>query len=1089
MFKPVSSRVSFPELEERILRLWREERVFARTQEKASPQGLFRLYEGPPTANASPGIHHVLSRVFKDVIPRYKTMKGYRAPRKGGWDTHGLPVELEVERKLGLATKPDIERYGIAHFNAACRESVMKYVQEWEALTERIGFWLDMEHPYRTFDNEYIESCWHIVKQLWDKGLVYEGHRVTPHCPRCVTSLSSHEVALGYQDEVEDPSVHIKFRLTQESALRTAPEARGEVAFLAWTTTPWTLPGNTALAVAPPAEYALVEKDGEGLILAQALVSKAGLGDWEVRATFPGERLIGLRYQPLYDIAPREANGYRVIGGNFVSMEDGTGIVHIAPAYGAEDYEVGLKERLPLVNTVDLEGRVMPTQQVIYSLPNLGVELPDKKIIQPIVTRTRQLPLPGVGTFVKEADEAVLTDLKRRSLLLRRETIKHTYPFCWRCGSPLLYYAKSSWYIKTTAVKDGLMAGNEQINWYPEHIKQGRFGDWLAGNVDWAISRERYWGTPLPIWRCSQPGCGHTECLGSVAELRARVGAEGMEEVADLHRPDIDRPAYPCPRCGSEMRRIPEVMDCWFDSGAMPFAQWHYPFENQDKIEPPGGPDSFFPADYICEAVDQTRGWFYSLHAISTLLLGQPSYKNVICLGHILDAQGEKMSKSKGTVVEPWAVISKYGADPLRWYFYTASPPGNSRRFSGELVAETVRRFFLTLWNTYSFFVTYANIDRFDPAQATPKEWGHPLDRWLLSELNTLIQEVDKALEGYDPTEAGRKIEAFVEGLSNWYVRRSRRRFWKSEDDADKRAAYAALHRCLATLARLLAPFAPFLAEEMYQNLERPFSPGAPVSVHLADFPQADPSLIDESLAEDMRLAVRVAGLGRAARSKAGLKVRQPLARVLVVARTPAEADALRRVASQILDELNVKALGELNLDEVSDYFLKPNFEVLGPKFGRALGEIRKALAHLSPEQVDQARSGSLQVGSHTLHLGEDYAVEGRPRAGWAVEEEGGLAVAVDTQITPELADEGLARELVHRLQTMRRSAGFEVADYIETYYEGDERLSGVLAAFGDYVRQETLSRRLVAGPPPADAYAEAQKLEGMAVRLGVRRV
>jgi isoleucyl-tRNA synthetase len=1015
MFHPVSSKVNFSQIEERILKLWQDKNIFERSVEQRRGKPRFVLYEGPPTANGSPGIHHVLSRVFKDVIPRYKAMKGYYTPRIGGWDTHGLPVELEIEKELGFSGKAQIEEYGVAKFNTRCRESVFRYLREWDALTERIGFWVDLEHAYITMRNEYIESCWWAIKQMWDKGLVYQGYKVTPHCPRCGTSLSSHEVALGYQDNVEDPSIYIKFKIIPSSLkgpkvrdqLRQLVTASGKPAyFLAWTTTPWTLPGNTALAVAADAEYVVVELEGEYLILANARLGPSGLGEVPVVARVDGKDLVGLKYEPLFNPADfgvtvtkmgaaeksrrRQLLGYPVITGGFVSMEDGTGIVHIAPAYGEVDYKAGEDDGLDFVHMVDLQGKVTGTY-------------------------------PFAGKFVKEADPLVLDDLKSRGLLFRSETIRHTYPFCWRCEAPLLYYAKQTWYIRTTAVKDRLIAGNNEINWYPDYIKYGRFGDWLENNVDWAFSRERYWGTPLPVWRCES--CGNNDCVGGLAELKKKPGFTGFKEPLDLHRPFVDELTYQCAKCGGKMQRVPEVIDCWFDSGAMPIAQFHYPFENQSMFE-----DGRFPADYICEALDQTRGWFYSLHAVSTLLFDRICYKNVICLGHILDADGEKMSKAKGNVVDPWAVINKYGADALRWYFFTSSPPGNVRRFDEKMVLEVTRRFFLTLWNVYSFFVTYANIDHFRPgAQGTQFEPAE-LDRWILSELNQLIVDVDSALERYDPTEAGRKIENFVDELSNWYVRRSRRRFWKSENDADKISAYNTLYQCLVTLSKLLAPFTPFLADELYQNLVLVAFPDAPESVHLADFPVADETKIDQRLSADIQLAMRLSSLGRAARSQASIKVRQPLAEVIVRVNSKREKEGLERVKSQVLDELNVKDL--------------------------------KFIADME----------TLDKGSYSITS------------------EGNYWVAVPTRPSPELEAEGLAREVVHRLQTMRRSAGFEIADHIVIYYQGDEHIRKVMAEFADYIRQETLAEQLLEKAPEPGAFTESHKLGEHKVLLGVKR-
>jgi isoleucyl-tRNA synthetase len=1015
MFHPVSSKVNFSQIEERILKLWKDKNIFARSVEQRRGQPRFNLYEGPPTANGSPGIHHVLSRVFKDVIPRYKAMKGYYTPRIGGWDTHGLPVELEIEKELGFSGKAQIEEYGVARFNAHCRESVFRYLKEWDALTERIGFWVDLENAYITMRNEYIETGWWAIKQMWDKGLIYQGYKVTPHCPRCGTSLSSHEVALGYEDNIEDPSIYIKFKIIPTSLkgnevrdqLRQLVTASGKPAyFLAWTTTPWTLPGNTALAMAADAEYAVVELEKEHLILANARLGPSGLGEAPVVAKVSGSDLTGLKYEPLFNptdfgvtitkMGTAEKSrrsrllGYPVIAGDFVSMEDGTGIVHIAPAYGEVDYEAGLENKLDFVHTVDLQGKVIGTY-------------------------------PFAGKFVKDADPLVLEDLKKRGLLFRSETIRHTYPFCWRCEAPLLYYAKQTWYIRTTAVKERLIAGNNEINWYPDYIKYGRFGDWLENNVDWAFSRERYWGTPLPVWRCES--CGEPDCVGGVEELKKKPGLAGMREPLDLHRPFVDEVTYQCAKCGGKMQRVPEVIDCWFDSGAMPIAQFHYPFENQTMLE-----DGRFPADYICEAVDQTRGWFYSLHAISTLLFDRVCYKNVICLGHILDANGEKMSKAKGNVVDPWVIINKYGADALRWYFFTSSPPGNVRRFDEKMVLEVTRRFFLTLWNVYSFFITYANIDHFAPGARETQFEPAELDRWILSELNQLIVDVDSALENYDPTEAGRKMESFVDELSNWYVRRSRRRFWRSENDADKLSAYNTLYQCLVTLSKLLAPFTPFLADELYQNLVLTAFPDAPESVHLADFPVADETKIDRRLMASTTLAMRLSSLGRAARSQAGIKVRQPLATGFVNV-PKGERDFFYMVKAQILEELNIKDLQII-------------------------------------DDVNQLDKASTSVCS-----------------------EGAYAVAVTTTVTPQLQAEGMSREIVHRLQTMRRSAGFEIADHIVIYYQGDDYIRQVMTEFADYVKQETLAERLLEKAPEPGAFAESHKLGEHRVSLSVKRL
>lgn len=1018
MFKAVGSRANFVQIEEDILSFWREKSIFRRSVENRSSGKRFTMYEGPPTANGKPGIHHVISRVFKDVIPRYKSMQGYYTPRIAGWDTHGLPVELEVEKQLGFSNKTDIERFGIDRFNAKCRESVFRYLKEWDVLTERIGFWVDLQHPYITMENNYIESGWWILKQLWERGLIYQGYRVTPHCPRCGTSLSSHEVAQGYKDDTPDPSVYVKFCVCDNAVVSqlVGADKPKPLYLLAWTTTPWTLPGNTALAVSDDADYAVVELENEYVVLASARLEAAGLAQSQVAAACKGSDLVGLRYTPLYNpheygverrrfqtggtqstpvikLQQSEATlTYRVIATSFVTMEDGTGIVHVAPAFGEVDFDAGRSEGLDFVQQVDLQGKITGSY-------------------------------PFAGKFVKSADKDIIAELQSRGMLHKAETIRHTYPFCWRCATPLLYYAKQSWYIKTAMLKEHMIAGNKQVNWVPEHIKEGRFGDWLANNVDWAFSRERYWGTPLPVWQCES--CGNQECIGSVEELKGKPNFSGLNEPLDLHRPYVDEVTFSCSKCGDKMKRASEVIDCWFDSGAMSVAQWHYPFDADSKTI---FDDGRFPADYICEAVDQTRGWFYSLHALSTVLFDKPCYKNVICLGHILDAQGEKMSKTKGNIVEPLPVLQKYGADALRWYLFTAAPPGNARRFSEQLVSEVLRQFMLMLWNVYSFFVTYANIDKYNPAEDTSSPVPSDLDRWILSELNQLVKEVSSDLDSYNITDAGRAIERYVDFLSNWYVRRSRRRFWKSESDTDKLAAYQTLYKCLTTTSKLLAPFMPFLADEMYRNLVLSAYADAPESVHLADFPKADESLIDEQLSADIRLAMKVSSLGRAARALTSIKVRQPLAKAIVRVRSQAEKKGLLRSEDQILEELNVKAL--VFADEAGD------------------------IAACSP-----------------------------------FSEDGELGVAVDTNITGDLAKEGLTREIVHRLQTMRKTAGFEIADCIVIYYQAGEYVQGVMREYADYIQHETLARNIKCEAPPAMVSKEEHKLGEHVITFGVQKI
>ncbi len=1074
MFQPVSSSVNFPQMEQEILRLWRAQNAFQKSLERRQNAPRYVFYEGPPTANGRPGAHHVLARVFKDLFPRYKTMRGYYVLRKGGWDTHGLPVELEVEQELGITSKKEIEDYGIERFNQRCRESVFRYVEDWVRMTERIGFWIDMENAYVTLHNEYIESLWWILKQLWERDLIYQGYKVVPYCPRCGTPLSSHELALGYKEGTKDPSVYVKFPLRDDPGTY----------FLVWTTTPWTLPGNVALAVGEDITYVEVElKDEDGqserLILAEARLDALD-DDYKVVRHMKGKALVGKHYKPLYTFLPVEGVDYAyVVAGDFVSTEEGTGIVHIAPAFGADDMKMAQEYGLPILQTVDLQGRFIDAVS------------------------------PWRGLFVKDADPLIIEELQARGLLYKSGVYEHTYPFCWRCDTPLLYYAKSTWYIATTRYKEQLIANNQQINWYPEHIKEGRFGNWLENNVDWALGRDRYWGTPLPIWVCDQ--CGHQECIGSVAELSERAGIpfrllrpgerpgpvrRGEPHPIDLHRPYIDEITWRCQKCQEgTMRRVLEVADCWFDSGSMPVAQWHYPFENQELFA------EQFPADFICEAVDQTRGWFYTLHAVSTLLFNQPCYRNVVCLGLILDEKGQKMSKSRGNVVDPWDVLNAHGADALRWYLYTATPPGNSRRFSVDLVGEVVRKFLLTLWNTYSFFVNYANIDSWVPGeQPPPKESLQPLDRWILSELNQLVVHVTERLDRYDVTSAARAIGAFVDDLSNWYVRRSRRRFWSragesEQSDEAKNAAYHTLYTCLVTLSHLLAPFTPFISEAIYQNLVRSVRPDAPESVHLADWPQADEALIDRQLMADVRLAQRIVRLGHAARQAAQIKVRQPLSEVVVRLRSPEERAALERVKDQIIEELNVKSLRVTDqitdLVEVQIHLLPAK---VGPKYGALFPRLRAAVAQQDQfalaERIQAGQPITLEVGVQTVELQPDEVeVRTRSRPPYSAVEEAGYAVAINTTLTPELEAEGDAREVVRHIQELRKRAGLQLSDRIITYVQGHARLARVLAEFGDYVAGETLSVRLEPGQPPTDAPQTSFSLNGEQVSIGITRV
>ena len=1053
-FEPVDPKQSFPELEERVLARWRKEDVFARSLEARAEAPVWSFYEGPPTANGKPGSHHVLARVFKDVYPRYKTMCGFRVPRKAGWDCHGLPVELEVEKQLGISSKQEIEEFGIAEFNRRCRESVFEYVEDWNKLTERIGFWIDLDDPYVTLEDDYIESVWWSLKKLWDEDRLYEGHKVVPYCPRCGTALSSHEVAQGYED-VKDPSIYVRFPLLADDGSEA-----GE-SMLVWTTTPWTLPGNVAVAVAPEVTYVRARIGDETVILAEPLVEKVLGEEAEVLDRFPGSDLVGRSYRgPVFALADGgPANAFRVLAGDFVTTEDGTGLVHIAPAFGEDDYAVAAAA-----------GQFDPTDAgTLYNPVGL-----DGKFDQRVNG--------FAGRFVKDPDvtKALIADLESRDLLFREQVYEHAYPHCWRCGTPLLYYAKSSWYIATSQVRDQMLANNEEIGWHPEHIKHGRFGKWLENNVDWALSRDRYWGTPLPIWECTAEGCDGRFCAGSVAELNERARGEVPE---DLHRPYIDEVVLDCADCGGEMKRVVSVIDTWYDSGAMPFAQFHYPFEGKEEFE------ERFPADYICEAQDQTRGWFYTLLAESTLLFDTSSYRNCVCLGLILDPDGQKMSKSRGNVVDPWDVLSAHGADAFRWYYLTAQQPWAGYRFSVDTVGESVRQFLLTLWNTYSFWVLYANAeglgpDDFDGAfvdHGATKAPDNDLDRWALSRLQATTATVRERMDDYDCTAAGRAIAEYVEELSNWYVRLSRRRFW----DGD-RAAFATLRHCLLETVAMLAPFVPFLADEIHRNLA---GPEAEPSVHLRDFPEVDKALADPELEQGMEAVRLTVELGRAARAQAKAKVRQPLRRAVIVA-NDAERAAIEARAGLVTAELNVKELDFVTDEsELVSYSAKPNYRALGPRFGKKMPQVAAAVEALDAAHVAAVLAEGGEIGisidgtDHTLDT-EDITLALEPLEGYEVEAEAGHAVALQLELDDELRREGLAREIVHAVQNARKAAGLEITDRITLTLAGDPDLIEAAQAHEDYLANEVLATSVSYD----GSDGTAATIDGRDLRIGVTR-
>jgi len=1020
LYEKVDTNLDFAAREKAVADFWRENHIAQRAVDQREGCDTFTFYDGPPTANGRPHIGHVLTRVIKDMLPRYQSMKGRKVLRKAGWDTHGLPVELEVEKAIGINGKEQIEEYGIEPFIKKCRESVWKYKGMWEQFSDVVGFWADMEHPYITYENDFIESEWWALKEIWKKGLLYQGHKIVPYCPRCGTPLSSHEVAQGYKDVTERSAI-VKFKAADEDAY-----------FLAWTTTPWTLPSNLGLCVNPNVTYVKLRVYGKVYYLAEALVDSVFDGSWGEReelAKMKGSELEYRKYEPLYPFATQDVRdkAFFVICDDYVTTEDGTGIVHTAPAFGEDDNRVCRKYNMPFVQFVNEKGEM-----------------------------TEETDWPGV--FVKDADPLILDDLEKSGKLFKAPEFTHSYPHCWRCDTPLIYYARASWFIRMTAVRDELVANNKTVNWIPPSIGEGRFGNWIEHVQDWGISRNRYWGTPLNIWKCS---CGHEHAVGSIAELR-ELQPDCPADI-ELHRPYIDAITFPCPECGETMHRVPEVIDCWFDSGSMPFAQWHYPFENKEIFE------KYFPADFISEAVDQTRGWFYSLIAISTLLFDKSPYRNVIVLGHVQDKDGQKMSKSKGNAVDPMDALGRHGADAIRWYFYENSAPWLPNRFHDDAVQEGARKFMGTLWNTYAFYVLYANIDEFDPTKYTlDYDQLSVMDRWVLSRLNTMVRTVDDCLGHYRVTEAAKALQSFVEELSNWYVRRCRSRFWAKGMEQDKINAYLTLYTALVTTAKAAAPMVPFITESIYRNLVCSVDKNAPISVHLADFPTANEAWIDPALEDNMEVVLEVVTLGRAARNAANIKNRQPVGQMYVKA-----AHELPDFFVNIIeDELNIKEV--IFRDDMSDflaYHVKPNFHVLGPKVGKQMGAVKKALEASDGAAVKDALAGD---GSYTLHLpdgdvtvtAEDVEVTVSQRDGYNCQSYGGVTVALSTTLTEALIEEGFVREIISKVQTMRKECGLEVTDHIALDLSGNPRLVEIARRNEAFIREITLADSLSCDAP-----------------------
>ena len=1035
MYKKVPTDLKFVEREREVEKFWRENHIFEKSIEDRKDAPTYMFYDGPPTANGKPHIGHALTRVIKDMIPRYRTMKGYKVPRKAGWDTHGLPVEIEVEKELGINGKEQIENYGVAPFIEKCKESVWKYKGMWEEFSDVIGFWADMNDPYVTYHDSYIESEWWALKQIWDKGLLYKGFKVVPYCPRCGTPLSSHEVAQGYKD-VKERSAIVRFKKKYE-----------DVYFLAWTTTPWTLPSNVALCVNPEEDYVKVKHGDYTYILASALVETVLKEDYTVLETYKGKELEGIEYEPLWGGLNVKSKAWFVVCDSYVTLTDGTGIVHIAPAFGEDDSRIGRNYDLPFVQLVDAQGNL-----------------------------TKETKWEGV--FVKDADKLVLKDLEENGKLFDAPVFEHSYPHCWRCNTPLIYYARESWYIKMTAVKEDIIRNNNTINWIPESIGKGRFGDWLENIQDWAVSRNRYWGTPLNVWICE---CGHMHSIGSIEELKSM--SKNCPDNIELHRPYIDAVTITCPECGKEMKRTPEVLDAWFDSGSMPFAQHHYPFENHEKFE------AQFPADFISEAVDQTRGWFYSLLAISTLIFNKAPYKNVIVMGHVQDEDGQKMSKSKGNAVDPMDALNKFGADAIRWYFYVNSAPWLPNRFHDKAVEEGQRKFLGTLWNTYAFYVLYADIDSFDPTKYNLEyDKLSVMDKWLLSKLNTLVKTVDDYLNNYKITETARALQSFTDDMSNWYVRRCRERFWAKGMEQDKVNAYMTLYTALITLSKIAAPMIPFMTEEIYQNLVRSVDKNAPESIHLTDFPTVNEEFIDKDLEISMDEVLDIVVLGRAARNSANIKNRQPIGNMYVKAETVLDPFYVEIIE----DELNVKAVEfKDDVEEFVSYSFKPQLKTVGPKYGKLLGKIKEALAsldgHAAMKSLNDTGSVDFEFDGEKVSLGrEDLLIETAKNDDFVTEADNKTTVVLDIRLSEELIEEGFVRELISKVQTMRKEAGFEVVDHIVLSQSGNERIAEIIRKNETVIKNDTLADEIVYNN--VDGYTKDWNLNGENTSLGVSK-